>query len=76
MLPITLGSPTLSVKLFIFKHLFAVLILGFNYLYHLNAVTVFDSEVLRLLQRTTGMQANVPFTNIEQQRIALLRYSE
>jgi hypothetical protein len=65
-LPITLGSITVSVKLFIIKNLVADLVLGVNYLYHLNAVIDFDNEVIRLRHRTTDMRAIVPFTNIEQ----------
>jgi hypothetical protein len=64
--PITPGSLTVLVKLITIKNLVADLILGVNYLYHLNAVIDFDNEVIRLRQRTTGMRAIVPVTNIDQ----------
>jgi hypothetical protein len=64
-LPITLGTFTTTIKLYIVEYLVSEFILGGNYLYALRAIMDFDHEVLRLHHRTTGMRATVPFTNTE-----------
>jgi hypothetical protein len=65
-LPVTLGSLTIMVKLYIVKNLVADLILGVNYLYHVGATIDFDNEILRLHQRGSGMRATVPFAKVDQ----------
>jgi hypothetical protein len=65
-LPATLGSLTIMAMLYTFKILVADLMLDVNYLYHVGATIDFDNEVLRLQQRSSGMPATVPFTNVDQ----------
>jgi hypothetical protein len=64
-LPITLGTLTTTIKLYIVQDLVSEFSLGVNYLYALRAIMDFDYEVIRLHHRTTGMRATVPFTNKE-----------
>jgi hypothetical protein len=64
-LPITLGTLTTTIKLYIVQDLVSEFILGVNYLYALRAIMDFDHEVIRLHHRTTGMRATVHFTNTE-----------
>jgi hypothetical protein len=56
-LPVTIGSFTAMVKLYIVKNLVADLILGVNYLYHVDATIDFDNEILHLHQRGSGIRA-------------------
>jgi hypothetical protein len=64
-LPITLGTLTTTIKLYIVQDLVSEFSLGVNYLDALRAIIDFDHEVIRLHHRTTGMRATVPFTNKE-----------
>jgi Reverse transcriptase (RNA-dependent DNA polymerase) len=67
-LPITLGTLTVKVKLYIVQNLVSDFILGVNYLFALRATLDFDHEVIRLCHPTSGLRSTIGFTSRDRDR--------
>jgi gag-polyprotein putative aspartyl protease len=67
-LPVTLGTLTVKVKLYIMRNLVSDFILGVNYLFALRATLDFDHEVIRLCHPTIGLRSTIGFTNRDRDR--------
>jgi hypothetical protein len=62
-LPVTLGTLTVKVKLYIVQNLVSDFILGVNNLFALRATLDFDHEVIRLCHTTSVLRFTIGFTN-------------
>jgi hypothetical protein len=67
-LPVTLGTLTAKVKLYIVQNLVSDFILGVNYIFALRATLDFDHEVIRLRHPTSGLRSTIEFTNRDRDR--------
>jgi hypothetical protein len=67
-LPVTLGTFTVKVKLYIVQHLVSNFIHGVNYLFALRATLDFYHEVIRLCHPTSGLSSIIGFTNRDRDR--------
>jgi hypothetical protein len=67
-LPVTIGTLTVKVKLYIVKNLVSDLILGVNYLFALRSTLNFYLEVIRLCHPTSGLRSTIGFTNRDRDR--------
>jgi hypothetical protein len=62
-LPVTLSTLTVKVKLYLVQNLVSDFILGVNYLFALRATVDIDHEVIRLCHPTSGLRSTIGFTN-------------
>jgi hypothetical protein len=67
-LPVTLGTFTVKVNLYIVQNLVSDFILGVNYLFALRATLDFDHKLIRLCHPTSGLRSIIGFINRDRDR--------
>jgi hypothetical protein len=67
-LPVSLGTLTFKVKLYMVQNLVSDFLLDVNYLFALRATLDFDHEVIRLCHPTSDLRSTIGFTNRDRDR--------
>jgi hypothetical protein len=68
-LPVTLGTLTVKVKLFTVQNLVSDFILGVSYHLNLRATLDFDRELIRLCNTTSGQRSIIGFTSRDRRQV-------